>query len=274
MQTLTTIENAHLLFETRGSGPILVTCEDLLDYVCKFAPHPGKLFNEYLASEFCKIWEIPTPETCFIRVLPEHIYDIRSTHVQPRYFENVCFGSKRLPYAKDVENLFVAIKNSNSDINKIENKSDFLKIALFDMWLSNDDRNTNNFNLMLNPAENGNHFYAIDHEAIFNSNNLENGIYQINEMDSILNADLAKVLYRKSSKLNSDVENLLENVYLCVLECRENLDSILSFVPLEWGINIEEKNTLLQERLFSDQWLEETIDNFKHILSTTLINRV
>jgi hypothetical protein len=170
--------------------------------------------------------------------------------------------------------LFVAIKNSSSDINKIENKSDFLKIALFDMWLSNEDRNTNNFNLMLNPAENGNHFYAIDHEAIFNSNNLENGIYQINEVDSILNADLAKVLYKKSPKLTSEVENLLENGYLCVLECRENLDSILSSVPMEWDINIEEKNTLLQERLFSDKWLVETIDNFNHILSATLINRV
>lgn len=274
MQTLTTIEKAHHVFETKGSTPILVTCDDLNEYVCKFSSSPGKLFNEYLGSEFCKLWEIPTPETCFIKVLQDHIYDIRSTQIQPRYFNNECFGSKYLPYAKDVEKLFESFKNSNSDLNKIENKTDFLKIALFDIWVSNEDRNNNNFNLLLNPTLTGNNFYTIDHSDIFNSNTLERGIYQISEEESILNADFAKVLYRKSSKLNSDVESLLEIVYICVLECRENLDSILSFVPLEWGINIEEKNTLLQERLFSDQWLEETIDNFKYILSTTLINRV
>lgn len=34
MKTLQTIEEAHKMFDTQGSHPLIVTCEDFRDWVC------------------------------------------------------------------------------------------------------------------------------------------------------------------------------------------------------------------------------------------------
>lgn len=36
MQVLHTIEDIHKVFDTQGSSPLLVTCEDFRDWVCKY----------------------------------------------------------------------------------------------------------------------------------------------------------------------------------------------------------------------------------------------
>ena len=73
MKKLNTIQEIHKVYDTRGSSPILVTCDDFNNWVCKYDHSSKKLFNELIASEFAKIWGINVPETSLIQVKIEHL---------------------------------------------------------------------------------------------------------------------------------------------------------------------------------------------------------
>ncbi len=66
MQVLQTIEEVHKIFPTNGSSPILVTCDDFRDWVCKYDRTSKNLFNELIAAKFAEIWGIMTPEISLI----------------------------------------------------------------------------------------------------------------------------------------------------------------------------------------------------------------
>lgn len=46
MELLHTIQEVHKMFDTPGSSPLLVTCNDFNDWVCKYDQHGQYLFNE------------------------------------------------------------------------------------------------------------------------------------------------------------------------------------------------------------------------------------
>lgn len=54
MQVLQTIEEVHKIFPTNGSSPILVTCDDFRDWVCKYDRTSKNLFNELIAAKFAE----------------------------------------------------------------------------------------------------------------------------------------------------------------------------------------------------------------------------
>jgi hypothetical protein len=154
MKVLYTIEEVHKIFNTAGSSPLLVSCDDFNDWVCKYDKFPKYLFNELIASEFAKLWNINTPETALINVKSEHIPYDKFPQLQPSYFEKECFGSLYLKNTKEIDLSFIPLFREKSFRDKIQQKSDFLKIALFDIWLANEDRNYNNFNLLLHFSPN------------------------------------------------------------------------------------------------------------------------
>src|SRR5690606_8064586 len=141
----------------------------------------------YIASCFLPLWNINTPPISFITVAEEHIPDSDRNILQPRFFKKHCFGSQYLQHAKEMDHTFTTLKGSPYDLRKIANKSDFLKIGLFDIWMCNEDRNHNNFNLLIYPEPDGkSRFYAIDHTACFNTGNLHREIAPLTQDDSIL----------------------------------------------------------------------------------------
>lgn len=79
-------------YQTAGKRPVKVICDDFNTYVAKHTNGTGTktLFYEYIASEFLKIWEVPTPEPAFIKVLPEHRQSCIENGLQPYFFENTC----------------------------------------------------------------------------------------------------------------------------------------------------------------------------------------
>ncbi len=50
MEVLYTIEEAHKVFDT-ANKPLLVTCTDFRDWVCKYDRSTFNLFNELVATE-------------------------------------------------------------------------------------------------------------------------------------------------------------------------------------------------------------------------------
>lgn len=272
MKSLQTIEQIHKIFETRGSSPILVTCNDFNDWVCKYDRYPNYLFNELIASEFAKIWGIKVPETAFIKVKEEHIPKEMIPPLQQIWFDKECFGSLYLQDSKEIDLSTLSLFKEKNFRDNVKDKDDFLKIALFDIWLSNEDRNHNNFNLLLNLSlEKFYFFYAIDHVNIFNSSSLNYGMYGISEDESILKTDLARILFSKNKRTLQIVNNLLENFYLCIENCKSNLDEIFEKVPNSWNLDLEELKKKLENTIFTEEWFKSSDDIFRRFVQSFIL---
>ena len=60
---------------TTGDIPILVTCSDMSDWVCKHGRmYPSVLFNEVIGSTFAELWDLKTPQISFVNVLTVYIF--------------------------------------------------------------------------------------------------------------------------------------------------------------------------------------------------------
>ncbi len=151
MDRLVSIQEVEKKFETLGSRPLLVHASDLEFYVTKypFYPNDSKLLNEYLAFHFAKIWELPTPQMNLIDLKREHMPE-KFLGMQLSYhsIEKVLIGSQQLSGVIELKDKFSEGYRKN-DLRRF-NKKLLLKIALFDIWLSNEDRNTGNLNLLVN----------------------------------------------------------------------------------------------------------------------------
>ncbi len=261
------IEEIKKVFTTNGSKPVLILCDDYNDWICKY-DKSNKLFNEYLASSFLKLWDIPTPIFSIVNILQEHIpIKYHDNRIHPNLFKKPCFGSQHLPFAQDITDFFKVIVQNNYERGKIANINGFLKIALFDIWIANEDRNSNNPNLLLNPTPNGYEFTAIDHSDIFNCNNLQNGLSQLTFEDSILYADFTKIMTGNQYTTADIINDMEKEYYLCIEKCRNNVEKIVKSTPPEWGLNTQEEALLIKNSIIeNDKWLKDSLANFKQYL--------
>ncbi len=262
MIIVNSISSPEKVFETSGSQPILILGNDLNFYVCKYNRWSGseakKLFNELIAACFAQKWNLSVPSFNFVKVDPTHIENIAK--LQPSFFSTLCFGSLYNSKFSEIDEFYSEI--SNYDKRRFENKIDFLKIALFDIWLANEDRNFNNYNLLID-IENGNKFVPIDHDAIFNTGNLDKGLVLLSNNETLINTDLAKKLFTKNELCGKDYfKNIRDDYYICIKECEKNIDNILGLVPEDWKININEYRNLFNLNLFSKKWVDDCINHF------------
>ena len=261
------------MYYTNGSNPLLVTCSDFNEWVCKYDRSPRYLFNELIGSEFARLWNINTPDICKIIVDTKYIPFDKYPHLRPIDFAKECFGSKFIVDSEDVNKTLVSSFKDKNYRNKIVIKSDLLKIALFDIWLCNDDRNFANNNLLIRTDDElKKHFVVIDHTTLFNTSHFERELAELTEDDSILNTDMAKILLSKLKKLTNIVDNLVDSFYLCTLDCENNLDDILQKTPQSWHINIPFVKQRMTELLFTDEWKKKCETNFRTLVQTLIIN--
>ncbi len=265
MKSINVISPFEKKLKSSGSAPIVFMCDDINYYACKYGK-PNDLFNEYLGASFCKIWEIPVPDFSFVNVEQEYV----PSGIPKANFAYPCFGSFYLEHAMDVNDFLHTWEGNYYEIDKIFNKVDLLKIGLFDLWLSNEDRNHNNANLLINPTIDGYQLVAIDHVTIFNTSTLNHGLVQLSENESILNTKLCNILIKRGAKLNQTLLELEENFYLCVKECSKKFAKILNEVPNEWNIDIVEREKLIRKNLFDDTWTNQTVSHFRTILESSL----
>jgi hypothetical protein len=89
-------------------------------------------------------------------------------------------------------------------IGQKEIKESFLKIGLFDIWMSNEDRHYENFNLLYNLKEK--RYVPIDHAMCFNSGNLDKAPSLIGNNESILTSPFVnRFFYRPLQQNFNDV---------------------------------------------------------------------
>ena len=265
LKSLHSISAIEKILPSAGSKPIVVLCNDLNFYVGKYGK-PYDLFNEYIGASFARIWKIPVPDSALLHIKSDHV----PVMLPRKLFSIPCYGAFYLEYAQDVHDFFVTWKNNPYELSKIINQDDLLKIGLFDIWLSNEDRNHNNTNLLIQPLLEGYQFVAIDHVNLFNSNCLENGISQLNEFESIINTDFIKMFFKRGQRLSEITEGLVEKFYIYTRKCLKELPKILQQVPAAWGIDLVNKENLMKNQLGNNAWLEETVHSFRLILEQQL----
>lgn len=139
----------------------------------------------------------------------------------------------------------------------------FLKIALFDIWLANDDRNQGNNNLLIRPFEGGFEPVAIDHEKIFNTSILERKIYELAYEDSMLYSGLYHRLLPKSQKTFLLIEEIVASLRPCIQRCYDQLDQILEELPSQWNFPIDTMKSRLDRNIFTKHWIASTEQNFR-----------
>lgn len=238
-----------------GDRPILVLCSDGSHYICKYK-QPGyaayKLLNELLGGVFAKAWGLATPVTSLV-VNDPIIWDDSGISHDPAA---PLLGSRKMEDVFDLGEF-----NCNQVEVSVRTLSQLLRIALFDLWLANEDRTCNNYNLLYDIREEN--LVSIDYGGIFNSGIMNSPIYQLDAVDSIISSDLFCRL-----KV-ADTQKVLPGMYFTYLKmvakCKKAVSAILDGIPLEWKVDkaiLEEK---LQE-LFAPAWINETWVNFKDLV--------
>jgi hypothetical protein len=249
-------------YETSGSRPVRVFCNDLNYYVCKYHTgigFPFALFNEYLAAVFLKKWQLPVPEFAFVNIRKEHVMQ---TNYPFHYFSTICFGSRFMGECKEVDKLFLETpllsKTNNSGIET------FLKIGLFDIWLCNEDRHFENFNLLYNLKTNA--FIPFDHVFCFNSANLNKEPYLISDNESILSSPFLPRFFERTLQPNLNVlrNNIIDDFKISIERCHEDLDDILEQIPVAWEPNIGFLRTRL-DFFFTEDWINSCTEHFTRL---------
>ena len=272
MKRVKSIQPIIKRYDTQGSRPIQIMGDDLNQWVCKYGD-VQKLFNELLAYEFAKLWDIKIPESALIEIdYNKHVQTFSDKKgLDRRFFERECFGSCFLEGTIDVNKSMLGNKEI---VRRIKNKDDFLKISLFDIWLSNEDRNCGNYNLLLKTIEGGGGYtllYIIDNADIFNSSMAyTQGLMDITEEDTLLNSELAVLLFKKDTQIVKKVDSLLSLFPSFVESCKKELSNIYQQIPQKWNINISQYETKINE-LFSENWLNICDKNFRTYIQTQII---
>lgn len=262
---------SEYMFDT-GDKPLLITCSDLEEWVCKHGRlSPSVLFNEVLGSVFALRWNLKTPRISYIEVDPDHLPEEYANIVQPAFFKKPCFGSYYLKEGTVIDKSNLTLFRKASFRKDLANKEDLLKIALFDIWLSNEDRNAGNSNLMLDYSIPEKFYFTVfDHGAIFNSNSLSYGLELITEDESLISTDLFGILFKRTRNLNLVIDNIIEDFYLCVERCKEELPELIKTIPQEWNLDLVPLETLIERNLFDEDWNKRCITHFRTLLQVNL----
>lgn len=259
LQIVQSIEQVEKVYET-GCNPILVHCTDLEYYVCKYNTTNGSanlLFREYMAASFLNIWNLQVPPYVLVNLQKHHNPEAKKNinNLMP------CFGSLFNNELREIDGFI--IEASNSQKLKFTNKNHLLNIALFDYWSSNDDRNFNNYNIMLKMENDQYNLIPIDGGAIFHTGNQDKATYTLSIDESLISSPLAASLFNTKSYFNDTlIHSLRENYYFCVNSCRTALQDLIDNVPDPWLINKQTEYNNLSNFLFTNNWIDECWDTF------------
>lgn len=248
-----------------GERPVLVMCSDMSFYICKYMRSPSAAFKlacEFIGARMAIAWQIKTPATTFVHIKKEHWTD----KLSPYNLSVPSWGSRKLDSIIDVTpSTYDIIVPSTTTLRQL------LKIALFDFWIANEDRNSNNANLLYDVTKN--RLISIDYGCILNTATFDYPITQLTSTDTILCSDLFLHLTRgkKKQTFESAINELKDNYNNCIRRCNREKKEIISIIPKEWNIS----TTLIVdklEQLFEEQWITKVWDNFIECINENIEN--
>jgi len=254
MLRLSAISKIDKRYET-GDTPFLILCSDSKSYVCKYK-RPGlpanKLVCELIGARIAKSWRIITPEIAFVEM--NGFWD-----GYPYSHDTVApvLGSQFLKGVADLSQYnFDSVPKTRKTVNQL------LRIALFDMWVANEDRTANNYNMLFNIDSQD--VISIDYGGVFNSNVISRPLFNLNKDDSILSSELAGRLFSNQFSMGV-LEHLKEYYMASINRSKAECGKIIADVPPQWEITVEDFENKLAE-LFDERWIDSVWDNFMQII--------
>lgn len=274
MKQLHSIKNIEKTYNT-GEEPVLVACNNHNSYICKYTRYSGsanKLVCELMGAVFARSWKLNTPEIAIVKVNKEHVpYNMSGS-----YFSKPILGSLQHPNVVDITTATIPLITPSEKLCR-----QLMQIALFDLWLSNEDRNANNANLMYDMVNDD--IIAIDYGCCFNTATFDYPLSLLTESESILCSDLflhlsngisrERILQFADILLNVEFPSYLHDCKtgLVVAQWDDDANTELGcdFIPSAWNIDRARLIGKLEE-LLSDEWVARVKDGFTETLNTAL----
>ena len=248
-----------------GEEPVLVMCSDMNAYICKYMRSSAaayKLACELIGSLMAMAWQLETPDIAFVR--------IKSAHWAGRFAQYSLsapsLGSKRLEGVVDVTpSTYGDVASTTAMLRQL------MKIALFDFWIANEDRNANNANLLYDVSRG--RLVSIDYGCILNTATFDYAMSQLTTTDTILWSDLFQHLAKNKDRTTIDaIVSELKTAYtVCLKRSKRQVKQIVEGLPKEWNVPgkvVEEK----LQQLFDEQWTAGVWDNFVECLNENISN--
>lgn len=245
-KVISIIEQIH----TEGHSPYRVIADDYDEYILKIPNNSADIISiqkEIICSELLKVWGLETPKTCFLTIDSELKQELNKTVIG-----NLFFGSYFIKDSIDANSLFTLEKKTNSKI--VSNLNDLLKIALFDIWVANDDRKPKNNNLLFCPSGVFYKITAIDHAYTFATMafyQLDNSDVNFSFNDSILFSPIGKRPVKGDKLTTKGLKTLSDLFYICVSNSENKFDEILQVFPQELKLT-EQDAISLRNFLFNN----------------------
>ena len=246
-----------------GEEPVLVVCSDMKAYICKYMRSSAsayKLTCELIGAQLARIWKLNSPEFAFVSIKPEHWAGrfIQHSTTAP------AIGYRRMEGVLDI---------TPSTVKEVEPTDSLfrqlLKIALFDFWVANEDRNANNANLLYDVTDG--QFVSIDYGCILNTSTFDYPMSQLTSTDTILWSDLfdhistdihPAIVDEAVAELKKYYRNALRRSFT-------QIENITGVVPKEWNVPSSIVRDKLQQ-LFSQKWTDDVWANFLECLNENI----
>lgn len=256
---------------TDGHSPLLFVGANYKLYIVKNGRghNPSyPIINEFLANFLLRQWQITTPPAVFFDVPIDVLnFDELSKYHKSIYYDTLCFGSELIENAIDMNDFLIG--NKKHQYNDFENPLDVLHIALFDLWVENDDRKPTNYNLIYVQETGKFKIIPIDHAFIFSTLkyiDLDPNSFYPSDNEYILLSDLGLLIKKHYKKNDTFVQLERDYFYFCIAECEKYFNTFTEEIRNIYDFS-DENIFSLKHFLFNKERNEKVFDEYLYRIS-------
>lgn len=248
-----------------GEEPVLVMCSDKNAYICKYMRSSAaayKLACELIGVRMAMAWQLETPEVAFVKIKQDHWAGRFVQHS----LSAPALGSRRMESVVDVT------PSTYSDVDETTAVlRQLMKIALFDFWMANEDRNANNANLLYDVSRG--RLISIDYGCILNTATFDYPLCQLTTTDTILWSDLFKHLAGNRDRAMIELlqAELKASYIACLKRSERQIPRIVEEMPKEWNVSTNIVEGKLRQ-LFDEHWTTGVWNNFAEQINENIGN--
>ena len=253
------------------SRPVIIHGSDLNFHYCKYSRSAGRayrLYKEWLIASFIPIWDFYSSPVQLLQVRPEHLHD--NLGLKKSHFDAPCFALQEAPTCTELDKQTVEVLLPRLISPSL--KADFLKLCFFDIWIANEDRSHNNYNILLVHEHERYQLFPIDHEACFNHLELSGNLLPITYEESLIYSEAFARLYKPKDLDDKLLDIYKDQYYLYIDKCGQQLPNILTKMPAEWQIDAKSEQEILARFLFDNAWISEAWNTFKDYIRLFILD--
>ena len=244
------------IFLGTAYNPISIRAEDFQFYVTKpqTTPNDETVLREWIGGHFLKLWQLPVPDFAIIDVNPAHIPDGLHRRLTAYEFSRPAFGSRYVPDATYVNE--TDAKAGAYQVRQTNVATELIQLALFDLWLANNDRNWNNYNLLYRFPPHA-RFLPIDHEKLFDHGPPGSELSLQTDNENLSATPVFGAFVSRSQIRIHLQEGTTRQAFLIKVEdCRQALPDILDEMPHEWSRLCPSLIDRCAQTIFDRGWLD------------------